>query len=462
MRMADIRDSESILVVGAGLVGAVLSIYLAKLGHRVEMVDRNPDPRAAWAPSFRSINLTICERGFTALDRVDAGDLVRAISVPCYGRVIHSPSGAIERQPYGSRREALYSVSRRDLNQVLLNLALARPGVSCSFAEKCLEVDLAQPEVTFQSSRSGEITKRRPDRVFGADGAFSAVRMQLQRTQRFNYSQEFLDQAYKELQVPPSPGGDWAIDGDAIHIWPRGHYMLIGFPNLDRSFTFSLHMPYTGEPSFASIRDKDDLLALFRSSFPDALPLMPTLVEDFFGHPEASMVTIRCSPWSFRDRVALIGDAAHAIVPSYGQGANSGFEDCSVLYDCLREHDSWRAAFLEYEERRRPNAQAIADLALEHFSELRSKVGDPEFLLRKEIERRLNEWYPDRYTPLYSLISFTNLPYVEAMRRDRAQQSLVDRVLALPRLRERLASGEMRDQIGQLLGEMAPAMEQPC
>ncbi|MEA2695144.1 MAG: kynurenine 3-monooxygenase [Acidobacteriota bacterium] len=461
--MSDKRDRESILVVGAGLVGSLLSIYLAKLGHQVEMVDRNPDPRSPRAPSFRSINLTICERGFTALDRVGAGDLVRAISVPCYGRVIHSPAGEIEHQPYGNRREALYSVSRRDLNQVLLNMALAQPGVSCSFAEKCLEVDLTQPEVTFQSTLSGEISKRRPDRLFGADGAFSAVRQQLQRMPRFNYSQEYLDQAYKELHVPASPAGDWVIDGGAIHIWPRGHYMLIGFPNLDRSFTFSLHMPYTGEPSFASIRTREDLLALFRSAFPDALPLMPTLVEDFFGRPEAAMVTIRCLPWTFRDRVALIGDSAHAIVPSYGQGANSGFEDCSVLYDCLRASGTWLAAFEEYEKQRLPNAEAIADLALEHFSELRDKVGDPEFLLRKEIERRINERYPDRYTPLYSLISFTNLPYAEAMRQDREQRSLVDRVLALPRIRERLESDEVWDLIDRLMAETAcPAVEQPC
>jgi kynurenine 3-monooxygenase len=453
---------ETILVIGGGLVGSLLSTYLARQGYEIHLFDRFPDFRKAKAPSGRSINLTICERGFTSLDRVGAGDLVRAISIPCYGRVVHATDGSVEWQPYGNRREAIHSVSRNNLNRALLTLALEQPSLTCHFEQKCLEVDLDQPAVAFKDLRSGELSHWRGDRLFGADGAHSAVRLRMQRSQRFNLRQEYLDQGYKELNVPPAAAGGWALEGNAIHIWPRGHYMLIGFPNLDRSFTLSLHMPYEGEPSFASIRTPDDVQRLFERSFPDALPLLPNLVADFFGRPEASMVTIRCSPWTYRHKVLLIGDAAHAIVPSYGQGANSGFEDCSVLADCIAESaGNWGQAFHRYESLRKPSAEAIADLALEHFHELRDLVGDPEFLLRKRIERRINELLPDRYSPLYSLISFTNVPYVEALQRDREQRTLIDRVQAIPGIADRLESEEIETLIEDLMNEVSPLAVQP-
>lgn len=447
---------EKILVVGGGLVGSLLSTYLAKQGHEVHLFERYPDFRKAKAPSGKSINLTICERGFASLDRVGAGDVVRAISIPCYGRMVHSADGSLEFQPYGNCREAIYSVSRNNLNRALLTLALEQPSLTVHFEQKCLEVDLDKPSATFKDLRSGEVREWEGDRLFGADGAHSAVRFRMQRALRFNYRQEYLDQGYKELNVPPTPAGNWAVDGNVIHIWPRGHYMLIGFPNLDRSFTFSLHMPFEGDPSFASIRTPEDVLRLFETSFPDAVPLVPNLVEDFFGRPEASMVTIRCTPWVYGGKVALIGDAAHAIVPSYGQGANSGFEDCSILSDLLAGAGSdgdWERALGSYQTQRKPNADAIGDLALEHFHELRYLVGDPEFLLRKRIERRINELFPDRYIPLYNLISFTNVPYTEALRRDREQRTLIDRMMEIPEIGERLDDEEIRDTVDRLMSE---------
>jgi kynurenine 3-monooxygenase len=442
---------RNIVVIGAGLVGSLLANFLARLGYSVHLCERHSDPRLGAAGGGRSINLTICERGFAALELVNAGDAVRAIGVPCCGRVIHNRDGSVEFQPYGSRGEAIYSVSRNGLNRTLLELALARPEVCCSFDEKCLEVDLARSSATFQNRRSGAVVCRPADLLFGADGAYSQVRLQMQKTQRFDYAQEYLDQGYKELRLPPTAAGDWALEKNAIHIWPRGHYMLIGFPNLDGSFTVALHMPYAGEPSFASVRDEQALLALFRSCFGDALPLMPTLLRDYFAHPPTSMITVRCFPWTCNGRVALIGDAAHAIVPSYGQGANSGFEDCSVLAECLASEGSWPAALADYERRRKPNADAIAELALEHFIELRDKVGDPEFLLRKQIERWLAEIHPERFTPLYALISFTTLPYVEALARGREQEKLISWAMAQPRVRDRLA-GE--DELRQLLASL--------
>ena len=448
---------ERICVVGAGLVGSLVSSYLAREGYDVHLFDRQVDPRRGRRTSGRSINLTICERGFAALDRVGAGDRVREISVPCYGRYIHSVDGTVEYQPYGNRREAIHSVARNELNDVLVDLALAQPGIHVHFEEKCLEVDLGTPEVIFQSLRTDEVTRFRADRLFGADGANSRVRAAMQLVPGFRQRQEFFEQAYKEISVPSTAAGDWALPADAIHIWPRRHYMLIGFPNRDRTFTFALHMPFEGEPSFASIRTPESLLELFRRSFPDALPYVPNLVEDYFGRPESKMITVRCAPWLYEDKVALIGDAAHAIVPSYGQGANCGFEDCSVLYDCLKGAEGdWGRALRDYEASRKPNADAIADLALEHFHELRDFVGSSEFLLRKELERWVNELYPDRYAPLYSLISFTNVPYAEAMRQDREQRTLVDRLLAVPGVREKLGRPEIREMVDTFMAAVPP------
>ena len=447
---------ETILIAGAGLVGSLLAIYLARMGHQVQIFDRYPDFREAEVPGGKSINLTLCARGFAALDRVGVGDRVRSISVPCYGRVIHHADGGLEYQPYGTHREAIHSVSRDHLNRVLLGLALEQPTLECFFKKKILEVDLGLPSLTLRDLRTAELTEHRGDRLFGADGAHSAVRSQLQRSRRFDFEQEYLDQAYKELSVAPAADGGWALEGNVIHIWPRSHYMLIGFPNRDYSFTLSLHMPYEGaEPAFSSLRTPNDLRELFHTSFPDAVPLLPNLVADFFRRPEASMITVRCFPWTFEDKVLLIGDAAHAIVPSYGQGANSGFEDCSVLADCIADcGDDWRQVFARFEAQRKPNADAIGDLALQHFHELRDLVGDREFQLRKKVERRLNELYPDRYIPLYNLISFTCVNYVEALRREREQRTLLDRLMASPQVRERLERGEPEESLDPLLSDL--------
>ena len=444
---------ERICVVGAGLVGSLLSNYLAREGYEVHLFDRQHDPRRGRRHTGRSINLTICERGFASLDRVGAGDRVREISVPCYGRYIHSVDGTVDYQPYGNHREAIHSVARNELNDVLVDMALGQSGIHVHFEEKCLDVDLDSPEVVFQSLRTNEVTRFKADRLFGADGANSRVRAAMQMVPGFRQRQEFFEQAYKEISVPAAPNGDWALPADAIHIWPRRHYMLIGFPNRDRTFTFALHMPFEGDPSFASIRTPDALLELFRRSFPDALPYVPNLVEDFFGRPESKMITVRCAPWTHGEKAALIGDAAHAIVPSYGQGANSGFEDCSVFYDCLQAaNGNWGQALRDYEASRKPNADAIAELALEHFHELRDFVGSSEFLLRKELERWVSDLYPDRYAPLYSLISFTNVPYAEALRQDREQRTLVDRLLKVPNVREKLGSPEIREMVDAFMG----------
>lgn len=441
-----------VIVVGAGLIGPVLSVFLRKEGHRVTVYERGPDGREAFRAAHRSINLTLCERGFRALDSIGAGDIVRSISVPAYGRLIHSVDGDLAYQPYGNNEEAIYSVSRRDLNAALLNFAQQNFDIDFRFNEKCTGVDLATATLETTNSLSGNVTRHKASSIFACDGAYSAVRSQLQRVNRFNYSQQYWEQGYKELSVPATATGGWVSEKNVLHLWPRGHHMLIGFPNLDGSFTCSWHIPFEGELSFESIKTEADLLKHFEMSFPDALPHMPNLVSDFFANPPNSMVTIKCFPWSFQDKVVLMGDAAHAIYPSYGQGANAGFEDCAVIYDCMRQYNGdRRAVFAEYERRRKPHTDAIANLCIEHFIELRDLVGDRNFLLKKEIERKINKLYPEKYKDLYSMITFACLPYADALRIDREQRAIVDQIMNTEKIEERLNSAEVERLIDDLM-----------
>jgi len=440
------------IVVGAGLVGSVLSIFLAKSGRDVEVFDRMLDPHNNVGPSSgRSINLTLCERGLRVMDFIGVGDTVRAASVPIYGRLIHNTKGDLTFQPYGNNGEAIYSIERGELNKILLEFAERNFDIPFNFGEKCVDVDLDAPAVEMQNVATGERVRHDAERIFGSDGAYSAVRLQMQRKMRLCYSQQYWEQGYKELGVPPSTEG-WAAEKNVIHIWPQGSYMLIGFPNTDKSFTCSLHIPFEGPLSFASIRSECDLFKLFEGSFPDTIPLMPRLADDFFKHPTNSMVTVKCSPWSYRGKVALIGDAAHSIFPSYGQGANAGFEDCATLTECIPEYgEDWVALLEEYERRRRPNTDAIADLCVDHFFELRDLVGDAGFLLRKEVERRLNLFYPEQYRDLYSMITFTCMPYTEALRVSRKQHLIVDRILGVEGVEQRLDSDEVIGLMRELM-----------
>lgn len=442
---------ESIVIVGGGLVGCVLAVCLADRGFRVDVYERGPDARESDLNAGKSINITLCDRGLEALDEVGAGDLVRRIAVPAYGRLIHSVSGELTFQPYGNEGQAIHSVSRNELNRVLLDFAAGRPGIRFFFEQKCVGLDLATNTVELKHAATGQTTRRTADRIIGADGAHSAVRAQLQRRHRFNFSQQYWHQGYKELVVPAGSDGGWTSEKNVLHIWPRGDYMLIGFPNNDGSFTCALHLPFEGDPSFESLKTEADLLGFFRQTFPDVVGSMTSLVEDFFTHPPGFMVTIKCSPWSFGEKVLLVGDAAHAIYPSYGQGANAGFEDCVTLAACVDEYGGdWRAVFREYERGRKPNTDAIADLCVEHFIELRALVGDPRFLLRKKIERRINRLFPDKFQDLYSMITFTCLPYTEALRISRRQNLLTEHLLGVGGIEEKLDN----DQADRLIEEL--------
>lgn len=438
-----------LVVVGGGLIGPVLALYLARAGHRVAVYDRRPDPRGATRAGGRSINLTLCERGFRALERVGAAEPLRRLAIPARGRILHQADGTTEVQPYGNRGEAIYSIIRRDIHETLLSLAEAEPGVELFFDHACVEIeglgadgldqgDTSDPTrgkavVTFE--HGGRRLRVEAGPIFGCDGAYSVVRSRMQRLDRFDYSQSYVPQGYKELHVPARADGSHRLDPNAIHVWPRGRHMLIGFANRDGSFTLALHLPFEGDVSFASISGAAEgsdaaLLALFERDFADVLPLLPDLQQNFRDHPVTSMVTIRCRPWSVGDRVLLVGDSAHAIVPSYGQGANCGFEDCAILADCLAASPGdWGAVFRDFERRRKADADAIAELALEHFDELQVWVGDPTFLRRKAIERRAQALFPDRFQSLYNMVSFTTLSYGEARTRAAEQQGLIDQLL---------------------------------
>ncbi len=412
---------KEIIVLGAGLVGSLLSILLARRGHRVAVYDKRPDPRRSAGNAGRTINLALSERGWQALRRVGLADQVQQNAMPMFGRMIHDSSGPVHFQPYGRDRQAIYSVSRGKHNQLLLSQAEAEPNVTLHFGRKCTHVDVQGPSVA-----AGDI-------LIGADGALSAVRSSLQRTSRFNFSQHFIEHGYKELTIPAGPGGRPLLAADALHVWPRGNFMFIALPNPDGSFTGTLFFPFEGTPSFQSVRTREEVIAFFDAAFPDALALMPELADEYLARPASPLVTISCYPWSYQDKVVLIGDASHAILPFYGQGMNAGFEDCLVLADTLDACDGdWRAVFEAFQQDRYPNAQAIADMAFSNFVEMRDKVADARFVLQKKIEAHLHARYPDQWVPLYTMIAFSNVPYAQALKAGTRQEKIMAEIMRIP------------------------------
>lgn len=435
---------QHIGILGAGLVGSLLSIFLAKRGYLVTIFERRPDMRKAGAIGGRSINLALSHRGLKALDRVGLKDKIQESCIPMPGRMIHDLEGNLDFQPYGKEGQYINSVSRGGLNWLLMDQAEAH-GVEIRFDHKCKDVDFDSATATFENGQSVS-----SDFLFGGDGAFSALRGAMQKTDRFNFSQEYISAGYKELTMPATADGDFAIDPDALHIWPRGEYMLIALPNLDKSFTCTLFFPFEGEISFDSIKTEADVEAFFNDKFKDAVPLLPNLKQEFFENPTSSLITVRCSPW-VKGNTALIGDAAHAIVPFYGQGMNSGFEDCYVFDQLLEKHGEINDALLkEYQDLRIPDGNAIADLALYNFIEMRDKVADNKFVLQKKIEKKLNTLYPDKWVPLYSMVTFSDYRYSESIARGDRQQAIMDEVLSRSGIEEDWEGLDFNNIVSQL------------
>ena len=423
------QKSLKIAVVGSGLVGSLLAIYLKKAGHTVHVYDRSPDIRQIQF-SGRSINLAMSPRGWNALDHVGVGDAVRSIAIPMDKRAIHLVD-KLNFQSYGKEGESIDSISRGVLNRKMIDLA-EEAGAEFFFEHKIWDVTLADATLHIGETERGEWEELKYDMVFGADGAFSRIRHRMQRQSMFNYSQEFLNMGYKELNIPANADGSHKLDKHSFHIWPRGDYMLIALPNLDGSFTCTLFMPFEGENSFASLTDTDKVTAFFEKNFPDSIEVIPKLTGDFFKNPTSTLVTMKCFPWTYQDKVALIGDACHAIVPFYGQGMNAGFEDIFVLDQMMREFgDDWKLIFSEYEKSRKPNADAIAELSYRNFIEMSSKTADEKFLLQKKIEKHFSEKHPDKWMPLYSRVTFSLHPYAEALERGDFQDAIMKEVLEI-------------------------------
>jgi len=424
-------EKKNIAIMGAGLVGSLLSLYLAKRGHKIDLYERRPDLRSTVIDGGRSINLALSDRGWRALKGLGIEEEVRRVAIPMHRRVMHDEQGNLTFQPYGKEGQAIYSVSRGGLNVALMDLSEPNPDITYHFSRQAVDVNLRTNEVQLRHVETGETETVQPDLLFGADGAFSVVRGAMQKTERFNYEQHYLEYGYKELTIPAAAGGGWAIEKNALHIWPRGNYMMIALPNIDGSFTCTLFFPYEGERSFASIKNEEGLLHFFREVFPDAVPLMPGLAAEYFENPVGSLVTVKCFPWSYEGKSLLIGDASHAVVPFYGQGMNAGFEDITVLDQMLESFDgqNWEELFHRFERRRKPNADAIADLAVLNFIEMRDKVAKPRFLLRKKIEGKISEQYPDKWIPLYSMVTFTDLPYSYALETGQQQDRIMKKVM---------------------------------
>src|SRR5579863_6932433 len=418
---------DKITLIGAGLNGPLLAILLRQRGYAVEIYERRPDMRKVRVSAGRSINLALSTRGINALQQAGLWDQMRSIIIPMKGRMMHSIAGELTFQPYGkNEEEVINSISRADLNIALMNAAEER-GATIHFNQRCTGYDLRNSALQLRNEEAGEETSQEAAVVIGCDGSASAIRHEMLKLNRFNFSQQYLDYGYKELTIPSGPHEKHLLETHALHIWPRGNHMLIALPNIDGTFACILFLPFDGADSFANLSTPAQVVAFFESRFPDALKLMPQLTDNYFANPTGAMVTVKCSPWHVEGKVLLLGDAAHAIVPFFGQGINCGFEDCTSLMELLDLHASdWLNIFSEFEKARKINTDAIADMAIENFREMRDRVADSRFLFRKKVELALEAKYPNIFVPKYAMVTFHRVPYSVALARGAVQ----DRILA--------------------------------
>ena len=420
---------KNIVILGSGLAGSLLSILLVRQGYSVQVYEKRGDPRKEKDDGGRSINLALSRRGWKALEAAGVRHDVMQQAIAMRGRMMHSDQGELTFQPYGTQEQAIYSVSRGELNKLLLDRA-EDEGAEFFFQHPCRSVDLKTGTPTIHNLLADTEVTPTADLLIGADGAYSTLRGAMQVTPRFNYSQHYIEHGYKELSIPPVDG-DFALEPHALHIWPRGGYMLIALPNVDKSFTGTLFLPYEGKNSFARLTQEAEVRHFFEQQFPDAVPLMPDLTKDFFSNPTSDLVTVRCYPWSRYGKNVLIGDAAHAIVPFYGQGMNAAFEDCRIFSELSAEQpDDVEKLLQTFQEQRKPDADAIAELALQNFAEMRDRVADPRFLMQKKIEAGLHQRYPDRWIPLYTRVTFSDDRYSEAWAAGQRQEAVMQQVMS--------------------------------
>lgn len=442
---------NEISILGSGLIGSLMSIYLKKRGLNVQVYEKRPDGRKMNdEDEGRSINMALSDRGWKALDKAGLRDKVLPLTIPMYGRKIHNEHGKTTFIPYGNEGQAIYSISRGKFNQLLVEEA-EKLGVNVHFDHKVDEIDLRTNEILVTNPEG--IQEKIPSNVIiGADGAYSALRNAMLKQVRFDYKQEYISHGYKELTIPATEAGEFAMDPNALHIWPRGSFMLIALPNPDKSFTCTLFLPFDGERvCFENIRDESDLVGTFQTYFDDAYKLMPDLVGEYFRNRTAALINIECYPWMLKNAV-LIGDSSHAMVPFYGQGMNSGFEDCYVLDGLIEKLGTnvWELIFAKFQKLRKPNTDAVSQLAMENFEEMRNEVADPKFLIRKKIEAKLHALYPNDWIPLYTMVTFSDMPYSEAYAQGKLQKKIMDKVMSNPLITQNWDKLDYEDIVNQM------------
>jgi kynurenine 3-monooxygenase len=426
---------EHIHVIGAGLVGSLMSVMLGQRGYRVTVFEYRADARSNNVDSGRSINLALSSRGIAALTKAGLMAQVKKLLIPMKGRMLHLADGKTEFMPYGQRDdEVIYSISRRDLNMLLIDQAEQSSQVKVRFETKLNDIEFENQQLSTIDISTNQADREPFELIIGSDGAGSKTRRLLMPINGGISTSDFLDHDYKELEIPAAAGDGAArfqIEPNALHVWPRGKFMLIALPNQDGSFTVTLFLPKTGPESFQALEDPDNLKPFFEQYFPDAIQLIPDLAEDFNSNPTGRLGTVRCNKWHHQSQALIIGDASHAIVPFHGQGMNSGLEDCLELDRLLDQHnDDWAIVLPEFDRIRRPNANAIADMALENYVTMRSSVIDPKFQLKKELGFELERRFPDRFIPRYSMVMFHLIPYREALERGEFQQAILDELVA--------------------------------
>lgn len=419
-------------IVGAGLVGSLWAIYLTKARYKVKVFEKISDIRTLNITAGKSINLAFSDRGWKALETVGIADEIRKNAIPMYGRTMHDTAGNLTFQPYGQEGQAIYSVSRSSgINGKMIDIAESSGDVEFVFNEECVGADLAKGIVYLKNAETGETHEVQSDVVFATDGTFSSIRDKaMKMLPEFQYEQRYIGDGYREILLPANADGSYKLEKNTLHIWPRTQFMLIALPNENGSFTCTLFMPHRGnKSSFENLKTKDQISTFFRNTFPDFYKLMPDVADAWDNHPLSSLVIIRCYPWT-HGKTALMGDAAHATVPFYGQGMNCGFEDCSVMWKLMQEHkEDWDKVFEAYQVLRKPNGDAVQDLSLDNYYVMRDCVTNPQFLLQKRFERRISALYPAKYLPLYSQVSFSHIPYAAAYEKGREQDTFIKNLM---------------------------------
>ena len=441
-------------VAGGGPVGSLLAILLGRHGYEVGLYEGRPDSRVTSIYQGKSINIALSDRGWTSLEQIGVGSDAKAEAIPMYHRAIHGVDGELSRLPYGKQSDAIWSVSRGGINEQLLDIADAEANITTHFEHWLVDVDFETAGTVFQVKRDQEITVE-ADYLFGADGAHSKVRRLAHNVPRFSYSQTYMPQGYIELNIPANPDGTHKLEKNALHIWPRKDFMLIALPNPDGTFTCTLFLNYSGSLSFESLQERSAVQAFFESNFADAMDYLENPVDVFMKKTAAPLFLVQVFPWSFNRKVGLIGDAAHAIVPFYGQGMNCGFEDCAELNRLIASHKhDWDAIFPAYENARKPNGDAIAELSKRNFVEMSDLSGDPMFQLRKKIEAKFSDLHPQLWTPLYSMVTFSpEVPYAEALRVGDEQNKVMERIMALPGIEDDWDEPYVMQQLLELASE---------